>query len=573
MRWFFQESEDERECEEIIASAAGLSPLSARILLSKGFKKADSALEMFLNPALSLLSDPFKINGVEKASRRILAAAASNEKVCIYGDYDADGVTAASLLVRFLRSGNIDCFAYIPNRFDEGYGINIDALNEILSSGCSLIISVDCGIKAFEPAQYLKDKKVDLIITDHHEPSDVLPECHCLINPKTQYSRGVLRDLSGAGVAFKLAHGAVKLSKLNGDGIFSGFDLKELLDLTAVGTIADIVPLTGENRIFARNGLNRLKNTRNEGLKSLIRILSLKPPFRTYDVSFRIGPVINAAGRIEDANKCVELLTTEDPLRSEKIAKTLVLHNVSRQNTEAGIINAALKVIDSLRDQKRLNKLIILEDRKWSTGVIGIAASKLSKMYGRPVIIFGFEKDVWKGSGRSVEKFNLIKEIEKFGALIDSCGGHEMAVGLSIRPENYEIFKKEFEAHVNNTIRDEDLTPVLNISARAELSEINPSLLDELLKLEPFGHGNWDPVLATLDAEVKNNPQIIGNKHLKFNVSKDGYILNCILFDRAGEFSRIEKGSVLDIAYKVKENNYMKRKEPQLIVQDIKQKI
>ncbi|MBN2189947.1 MAG: single-stranded-DNA-specific exonuclease RecJ [Candidatus Aureabacteria bacterium] len=570
MRWFFKELRDECDSEGIIASKTGLSTLSSRILLSKGFK-ADADLEKFLNPSLSMLSDPFDIDGVEKAARRILSAARSNEKICVYGDYDADGITAASILLRLFKSGNLDCFAYIPNRFDEGYGINLDAVNEILSSGCTLIISVDCGIKAFEPAGYLKEKKVDLIITDHHEPADSVPESYCIINPKVQYKTGDMRNLSGAGIAFKLAHGIVKLAR-TGNDTFSGFDLKELLDLTAVGTIADIVPLVGENRIFAKNGLARIRHSNNEGLRSLVKVLSLKPPFRTYDVSFRLGPVINAAGRIEDANKCVELLTSKDTDSTEKIAKTLVLHNVSRQNTEAGIISSAVKKIEKLKDKNRLNKLIMLEDRDWSTGVIGIAASKLARIYNRPVIIFGFEKGIWKGSGRSVEKFNLIEGIEKFAGLIDSYGGHEMAAGLSIRPENYEAFRAAFTAHMNEVIKEDDLIPVLNISARAHFREIDSAFLSELLRMEPFGQGNPEPVLATFDAEVGNTPQVVGGKHLKFNVSKDGYALSCIAFDKAEEFGGIKKGALLDIAYKVKENNYMNRRQPQLILQDVKLK-
>ncbi|MCK9555858.1 single-stranded-DNA-specific exonuclease RecJ [bacterium] len=570
MRWFFKEPQNERESEGVIASGAGLSSLSSRILLNRGFKPGDD-LEKFLNPSLSMLSDPFDIDGIQKASRRILSAARSNEKICIYGDYDADGITAASILLRLFKSGNLDCFAYIPNRFDEGYGINIHALNEILLSGCTLIVSVDCGIKAFEPARYLKEKKIDLIITDHHEPSDDIPESYCLINPKVQYKTGDMRNLSGAGIAFKLAHGIVKLARTDND-TFADFDLKELLDLTAVGTIADIVPLVGENRIFVKNGLSRIRNTGNKGLKSLVNTLSLKPPFRTYDISFRIGPVINAAGRIEDANKCVELLTSEDTSSTEKIAKTLVLHNVSRQNTEAGIVASAVKMIERLKNKNQLNKLIILEDKDWSTGIIGIAASKLAKKYNRPVIIFGFEKGMWKGSGRSIEKFNLIREIERFDALIDSYGGHEMAAGLSIKPENFENFKREFEMRVNKAINEDDLIPVLNISALAELTEINHVFLDEITRLEPFGQGNPEPVLATLNAEVAADPQVVGGKHIKFNVSKDGYALNCIAFDKAGELGEIRRGALLDIAYKVKENNYMNKRQPQLILQDVKLK-
>ncbi len=570
MRWFFKELQNESGSEGVIASGTGLSSLSSRILLSRGFKPGD-ALEKFLSPSLSMLSDPFDIDGIQKASRRILSAARSKEKICVYGDYDADGITAASILLRLFRSGNLDCFAYIPNRFDEGYGINIHAVNEILLSGCTLIVSVDCGIKAFEPARYLKEKKIDLIITDHHEPSDNIPESYCLINPKVQYKTGDMRNLSGAGIAFKLAHGIVKLARTNND-TFADFDLKELLDLTAVGTIADIVPLIGENRIFVKNGLSRIGNTSNEGLKSLVNTLSLKPPFRTYDISFRIGPVINAAGRIEDANKCVELLTSEDTDSTEKIAKTLVLHNVSRQNTEAGIVGSAVKMIDRLKDKNQLNKLIILEDKDWSTGIIGIAASKLAKIYNRPVIIFGFEKGMWKGSGRSIEKFNLIREIEKFAGLIDSYGGHEMAAGLSIKPENFESFKREFETRVNKVINEDDLIPVLNISALAELTEINHVFLDEITRLEPFGQGNPEPVLATLDAKVATDPQIVGGKHIKFNVGKDGYALNCIAFDKAEELGEVRRGALLDIAYKVKENNYMSKKQPQLVLQDVKLK-
>ncbi|MCK5160611.1 MAG: single-stranded-DNA-specific exonuclease RecJ [Candidatus Aureabacteria bacterium] len=567
MRWLYPEV-DEAKAREL-SYRCKFSPLFSKLLLRIGLT-SEKEVAQFISPSLKNLLDPYILNGTRSAAQRIIKAVKDKEKIAVYGDYDVDGITATALLIRLLNQAGGNCFFFIPNRFDEGYGINEAAAKEIVSKGARLVISVDCGIKAFGPDEIFASSGVDFILTDHHEPSDSIPRCFSVINPKLQADLQDTRNLAGVGVAFKLAHAIVKYAKETGEKSFNDVDLREFLDLVALGTVADIVPLTGENRILTFHGLKKLENSSNRGIISLIDILGLKKPFKSYDISFRIGPVLNAAGRIEDANKCVELLVSDDKKQAVEISGILQQHNICRRGVEKSIVDEAMRLVNELKERGLLGKAIVLKNEKWSTGVIGIAASKISKLFHRPAIMFGREKDLWKGSARSIEGFNLIEAMRLFEDYFESYGGHEMAAGLSVSKNNYKRFKENFEDYADKKIPEESLIPCMNVSAVAEHGEINEDFAGELKSMEPFGSKNPEPLIVVKNVKLAADAGVVAGEHLKFRVSLNGRMFDCIAFGKAREFSGLKKGSLLNLAIRIREDNYLNRHRIQFVVQDIK---
>lgn len=523
-----------------LSKAVSVSPAFAQVLVSRGLK-TPQAINDFLNPHISGLSDPFEIDGVKTAVERIKHAADTNETVLVHGDYDADGLTATAIMVHALRTSGIDVHYFIPDRIAHGYGFNPVAVKEAKKLGATLIITVDCGITSFDAASCAKKEGIDVIITDHHEPvvraeeqqssraegycatallRYLLPEAVAVINPKLSSSGSPLAILSGAGLAFKIAQA---LSTLHG----SRFTVHDLLDLAAIGTMADVVPLTGENRILVKEGMNLIHEGRRQGIKTLKSVAGIdKRELRAGPLSFTLIPRINAAGRISDASDVVRLLLSETEGEAEDLGSWLNRLNSERQKIEEEVYQKAREALRVMHDER----VIVLSGEGWHQGVVGIVASRIAEEFYRPTVILSIEDGIAKGSGRSIPSFDLCRGLAECREFLLSFGGHRQAAGVRLKVENIPLFEKAMQRIVENTLSKEDLVPSLEIDADVALSEVNHSLIREIAMLEPFGYCNDEPFLAARKLEVVN-PRIVGNNHLKMKLKHGAHSVDAIGFD------------------------------------------
>jgi len=523
-----------------LSKAVSVSPAFAQVLASRGIK-TPQAFNTFLNPRISELSDPFEIDGVKTAVERIKRAADTNETVLVHGDYDADGLTATAIMVHTLRVLGIDVHYFIPDRITHGYGFNPAAVKKAKELGAALIITVDCGITSFEAAAAAKKEDIDVIITDHHEPAfrgqgsgvrgqantqhlipDAysLPEAVAIINPKLSSSDSPLSILSGAGLAFKIA---TALSTLNA----SRLTPYALLDLAAIGTMADVVPLTGENRIIVKEGMELIKEGRRQGIRALKSAAGLdKKELRAGLLSFSLIPRINVAGRISDASDVVRLLLSEEEGEAETLGSWLNRLNSERQKIEQEVYQKAREALKAAPDAP----VIILSGEGWHQGVVGIVASRIAEEFYRPTLILSIEDGIAKGSGRSIPSFDLCGGLAECSEFLLSFGGHRQAAGVRLKVENIPLFEKAMQRIVETALSREGLVPSLEIDADVALSEINHSLIRELARLEPFGCCNEEPLLASRKLEVVN-PRIVGNNHLKMRLKHGAHSMDAIGFD------------------------------------------
>ncbi|OGW56812.1 MAG: hypothetical protein A2Z09_05700 [Nitrospirae bacterium RBG_16_43_8] len=523
-----------------LSKAVTVSPAFAQVLVSRGIKTPE-AIDSFLNPHISGLSDPFEIDGVKTAVERIKHAADTNETVLVHGDYDADGLTATAIMVYALRTCGIDVHYFIPGRIAHGYGFNPVAVKEAKRLGATLIITVDCGITSFDAAACAKKEGIDVIITDHHEPvvraedqqsssaegygatalqRYLLPEAVALINPKLSSSGSPLSILSGAGLAFKIAQA---LSTLHG----SQFMVHDLLDLAAIGTMADVVPLTGENRILVKEGMKLIHEGRRQGIKTLKSTAGLdKRELRAGLLSFTLIPRINAAGRISDASDVVRLLLSETEGEAEDLGSWLNRLNSERQKIEEAVYQKACEALRVMHDAP----VIVLSGEGWHQGVLGIVASRIAEEFYRPTVILSIEDGIAKGSGRSIPSFDLRSGLADCKEFLLSFGGHRQAAGIRLKVENIPLFEKAMQRIVENALSKEDLVPSLEIDADVALSEVNHSLIREIAMLEPVGYSNKEPFFAARKLEVVN-PRIVGNNHLKMKLKHGTYSVDAIGFD------------------------------------------
>ena len=500
----------------------GISPLTAQILLNRGICEIDQARH-FLSPALADLPDPFLLKDIDKAVSRILRAILLKEKIILFGDYDVDGTTATALLLLFLKKTGALVDFCLPHRFKDGYGLNLEAVKKIHARGAKLMITADCGISNADEIRWAADHGLEVIITDHHEVPEILPPALAILNPKQPGCPYPFKELAGVGVAFNLV--IALRSRLRQEGFWAGGEvpnLKEYLDLVALGTVADVVPLGGVNRILVKHGLGQLTHSARPGIVALKEASGLGGmPVDTTGINFRLAPRINAAGRMTEADDAVRLLLTEDGEEAKRIAAHLGQLNTHRQKIEERILAEARKMI-TLADTAPMKKSLVLASPDWHPGVIGIVASRLKEEYFRPIILIALKGNLGQGSGRSIEPFSLYEGLKACRASMETFGGHEQAAGLVIRAECIPDFTRAFEEVVCARLREEDFIPLLPIDAVARLDQMNESFLAELESLSPFGVGNPEPVLRLEKLTVLGSSKV-GESHLRLRI-KEGRI-------------------------------------------------
>lgn len=547
------------------AACQGMSRLVRTILAGRGIVTTEEC-RAFLAPSLADMHDPVQLKGVDAAVKRLLAARERHEKVCIYGDYDVDGITGTALLVSFLREVGFDCCYFIPNRFEDGYGLGLDALERIVAMGAALIVSVDCGITAVDEANYCRQQGVDLIIVDHHAPGALIPDAVAVINPLQHGCCYPFKALAGVGVAFNLL--VALRAELRNNGAFASAgmpDLRQWLDLVALGTIADVVPLTGQNRIYVFHGLKQLSNSTKSGICSLKQVAGIGESVSCGQVGFRLAPRLNAAGRMESAVPGVELLLGKSLAESQRIAVELDEANAERQSVERRIFDEAVAMVEQAGDYPA-RRCIVLASPGWHQGVVGIVASRLVERYHRPTLLIALSGDgSGKGSGRSIPGFHLLDALRECSGHLERFGGHKYAAGVSLRESNLSDFTRAFEAEVRRLLGDDDLVPSLVIDAAARPEEITVDFVRELERLAPFGAGNPEPVLMLRDMAVVGR-RVVGGGHLKLSLASKGMIFEAIAF-RMADF--VVNGPV-DVAFYPEINEWNGSSRLQLRVKDLR---
>jgi single-stranded-DNA-specific exonuclease len=556
---------DEAAAQATAAQSRLPLPL-ARVLAQRGFQTLEE-IEDFIHPRLANLSDPFQLPDMEKAASRLWEAVDAGETITVFGDYDVDGVTSTALLTRILSAFGAQVQAFIPDRLDEGYGLSHDALERCLSEhGSTVVVTVDCGTNSVETVSFAQGKNVDIIVTDHHEPDEQTASAFALINPKLG-TIPELENLSGVGVAFKLAHALVKTGREANKPSVASVDLRDYLDLVALGTVADIVPLVGENRIVVRHGLAQLGCTQWIGLQALKDVAGVKSEPETYHLGFLLGPRINAAGRIGQPMQALQLLVTGDAGEARRIAKLLDDTNTERRRIEKEMANEAFAEIDAYFDPKKHFGLVIAREG-WHPGVVGIVASRISRHYNRPAIVMGIEADgVARGSCRSTDAYNLLDGLQACEGCLARFGGHKMAAGLEVKPGCLETFKADFNSAVASALLDTDLSPVQHIDSVVSADEIGWDFLGRLQQLKPFGQDNPEPVWALLGIRVSGSPRVVGEKHLKFALVAGGRQFDAIAFNFP--LARLPAGEI-DVAFTLTENSWNGNTSLQLQVQDVR---
>lgn len=551
------------ELKKYLAEKLRISGVIAQILLNRGLGDEDEATE-FLFGKLDSLHDPYLLKDMQKAVQRIQCAIENQEKITIYGDYDVDGVTSTALIFRVLKRLGAIVEYYLPDRQNEGYGLNCTALELIYKSGTSLLITVDCGINAIEEVSAIGNK-IDIIISDHHQPSAILPKACAVINPKRKDCIYPDKNLAGVGVAFKLCQALWALFCKDADEIF------DYLDLVAIGTIADIVPLLGENRIMVKSGLLRLKSTSNQGLRALLNSANLED-VDSGKVGFIIAPRLNAAGRIGQVTAGVELLITEDKERAAELTLYIEQQNALRQAVEKDILAAAEAMMADYDLQT--NKVIVLSGVDWHSGVIGIVASRLLDKYFRPVIIINEKDGIGKGSCRSIPGFDMFYALNACSDLLIKFGGHPLAAGLSISLDKIAELRERLNNIASQILQDDDYIPTLKIDELVSLQEINTAFLEELACLSPFGMGNPRPVFVSRGV-IPENAKTIGREgqHLKMTVRQQHICQNVISWEMGSMVNQLLDHSKIDVAFAPEFNEWQGRRNIQLNAKDIKQTI
>jgi len=555
-----------------LARHLGVLPIVAQMLINRGLSDRASATA-FLRPSLNDLHDPSLLPDMDRAARRVRRAAARGERIAIYGDYDVDGVTGTAILLRCLALLGAGATYYIPDRLDEGYGLNVAAVRALADQGVRLLITVDCGINAVEEVAEAKNSGLDVIVTDHHEPSDLLPQADCLINPKLPAADYPFRELSGAGIAFKLAW-AIGKGFSDGRRVSPEFKdfLLDSLSLAALGTIADVVPLKGENRAIACFGLRGLAESDAPGLRALRAAAGLdERTISARDVAFKLAPRLNAAGRLGSARRGVELLVTAQADEAAAIAAELNQENARRQRLQEAIIREARAMLAE-DETARQRHAVVLAREGWHAGVLGIVAARLAAEIWRPVALLTLEGAEGHGSARSIEALNLFETLKECAGLLTSYGGHARAAGLRIRRDALEPFRAAFERAAARRLDDSDLVPSLAVEAEAPLRAVTPELVREIESLEPFGEGNPEPLLAAFDLEVAGSVRRMGadGRHLSFWVRQDGVAARAVAFG-LGEMARdLERAGRCSLAFVPRLNRWRGEERLELEVRDIK---
>lgn len=555
---------EERRLVVEVSNALKCPVLIAEMLFRKGFR-TQSEVGEFFNPSLEELHDPILFEDMERSVRRILEAIERKQRVIIYGDYDVDGTTATALLYLGLKRVGADIEFYIPHRMIDGYGLSINSLEFLKEKRAELIISVDCGVNAIEEVDAINEAGMEIIITDHHNPKEELPRAFSIINPKLPATSYPFPHLAGVGVAYKLLMAIYRVM-----GIDTPENTLKYMDLVAVGTIADIVPLTGENRIFAAIGLQHLIEKKNLGLNALILISNLnQKTLDASDIVFGIAPRINAAGRMGSAALAVELLISTEEARSAELAEVIERQNSLRQQEDQKTYCEACDIIE--QKYRNINDIhcIVISSDDWHPGVIGIVASKLVEKYFRPVVMISFKDGFGCGSGRSIQEFDLFEALKVTGHNLHSFGGHKYAIGLTIYQEYLDRFENELSRYIAERVKFDVLQQSMPVDTALELYALSDMLLEWIERFAPFGPENMRPVFVTRDVTLANYPYNVGRNHLKLKVIKDGVVLDLIGYNLGDYLPRLKKNSVVDIAYTLEYNKFSTKSTIQGKLRDI----
>jgi single-stranded-DNA-specific exonuclease len=544
-----------------LSKEASISSVLAQVMVNRGFKNV-ATIKDFLYPSLSNLHDPFLMPDMGKAVERLRSAIDRNETVFVHGDFDADGITSTALLVSSLRNLGVNTCYHIPNRIVEGYGLSNKGVQKARDCGAKLIITADCGITSEQEVMNAMSLGMDVIVTDHHEPPDKLPDATAVIDPHRADSQYPFRQLAGVGVAFKLVQALYQ--ELEGKG--HELCIEDLIDLVALGTVADSVSLVDENRIFATFGLKAINHDRcRVGIKAIKEAAGIEGEIRPGSLPYSLIPRINAAGRLDDASDVVELFLTHEKDVARAMASVLETQNKKRQRIEGDVFQSALSMINT----DEVGNSIILSSDDWHPGVIGIVASRLVDMFYRPVFLFSVRDSVAKGSARSIPPLHLYEAIAGCSELLLGFGGHRQAAGLSLSPGNMPSFRARMESIVEKALRPEDMIPVLEIDATVKFSDINYGLIKELSLLEPHGDSNRAPLFGSKDISVINH-KIVGNNHLKMQLKQNSMHVDTIGFSLGNEVNRIMKASSIDIAFHPGINEWQGMKNLQLNLKAIR---
>jgi single-stranded-DNA-specific exonuclease len=548
-----------------LAKELALPVLAVKLLAQRGFLTAD-AMRNFLEPRLEDLHDPMLLPDIEPAADRIVRALNNQERILIFGDYDVDGTTGTALLVRTLGALGAQVGSYTPHRAREGYGLSETGVRQAKEEGYSLIVTTDCGTTDFPEIELAKQLGIDVVVTDHHETREKLPAALAVVNPKRPDATYPFRELCGCGVAFKLAQVLCRRLSRPPELVF------EHLDLVALAMIADIVPLSGENRILARHGLSALARTRKPGLQALLQVTNLVgKDLDSYDVGFVLGPRINASGRMAEGASSVRLLLTEDRAEAQQLARELNNANNQRRQVEDSTVESALDQIRARKLEQR--NVLVLADENWHEGVIGIVAARIADRFYRPAILIALDENRGKGSGRSIPGFHLHDALKACEAELLGFGGHKYAAGLTIDRSRIEAFDRRINDYAATCLTPELLTRKLTASAQASLQEIDQELLAALRRFEPFGPDNPRPLFAALGLEVVGFPRKVGSDHLRLTVRQDKtHFLPAIAFGRSEEILKLEVGKEdhLDILFQFDEHTYAGKTKLQLVIKDMR---
>lgn len=578
-RWVLKNIPD-NEVVEQLSKDLNINKVLTSLLIQRGINNFNDA-KTFFRPQLTDLHDPFLMKNMDKAVSRIEKASVDGEKIMVYGDYDVDGTTAVSIVYSFLKNTHKKVDFYIPDRYEEGYGISYKGIDHAVASGHTLLISLDCGIKAVEKVLYAKEKGLDIIICDHHRPGDEIPDAVAVLDPKQEDCTYPFKDLSGAGVGFKLIQAISIKTDLPIEKTF------QYLDLVAISIAADVVSMVGENRILSYYGLLNLNKSPRTGIKYLLKSAGVdkkvslgsdhyfKRLITVSDLVFLLGPRINAAGRIDSATDSVRLLISNNKEYAAKLGKQINDLNTTRRELDSNITKDALKILDE--DISIENKKATIVYRKdWHKGVVGIVASRLIDKYYRPTIVLTKADDLITGSARSVKKFDIYDAIDSTNHLLENFGGHTYAAGLALKPENLDKFIEEFNNYAEEHITDDMLIPEIDIDAELFISDINFKFYKILKQFAPFGPGNMSPTFMTRNVIDTGYAKLVGkkeNKHLKFSVvhpDRTGNPVPAIAFNMGHLLHEIQKGKPFDICYHIDENTWLGNTSLQLRIQDIK---
>ena len=563
LQWEFLEDLSKGDATEL-SNNLKIPPIITQILLRRGVNTTEEA-RRFFRASIDELYDPFLMADMAKACERLRKALLSDEKILIYGDYDVDGITSVSFLYLLLKELGANVTYYIPDRQIEGYGLSEAGIEEARKNNVNLIVTTDCGITGHNEIILANSLNIDVIVSDHHEPSDNMPPAVAVIDPKRTDCQYPFKQLAGVGVAYKLAQGL--LLRMNIDVSI----LEKYIELVAIGTAADIVPLVDENRIFVKNGLRRLNDSDNIGLTALIQAAGLTgKEIGTGQIVFIIAPRINAVGRMGNAERAVRLLTTEDSLEAKQIATVLEQENRNRKNVDEETFIQAQQLAEKQYELTKTHSIVLAQEG-WHTGVIGIVASRVVEKYYRPTILLSIEDGIGKGSARSVQGFDLYESLRECEDLLVAYGGHKYAAGLTIKEENIPEFRIRFEEIAQKKLTEDLLTPKLLIDAELHLGDVDSQFLKFLKLFAPFGPHNMRPVFVSKNIQVIGTPSIVGKNHLRFKIRQNGAVFDVIGFNMGDYYYRVNTGDThLDLAYVIDENEYMGRKTIQLRAKDLR---